>query len=92
MFAWLLMVLGVCWAVNLVRSEPGVEPWVQRDVLSWGKGSCLGQNAPGVRVPAIRTSPLHAVHCAALSMYCRASTVQEEGGQKNPTEHIFLSS
>lgn len=38
----------------------------------------LGQSVPEVCVPALRTNSLHAMHCAALSMYCRASTVEEE--------------
>lgn len=89
MFAWLLMMLGDCWGVSPVGS-PGHNgmPCPQ------GKGSChgvasalgLGQSAPGVRVLALTTSPLHAVQRAALFMYCRASTV-EEGVKKH-----FLSS
>lgn len=39
----------------------------------------LGWSAPGVCVLALRTSPPHAMRCAALSVYCRASTVEEEG-------------
>lgn len=55
----------------------------------------LGQSAPGVCVPALRTSRLYAVHCAVLSMYCRVSVVQEGGGgevgQKKPKPFsVFL--
>lgn len=37
---------NVCLVANgagcLLGSEPGGEPWTQRDVLSQGKGSCVG--------------------------------------------------
>lgn len=49
--------------------------------VGWPMFLGLEQNAPGVCVPALRTSRLHAMRCVALSVYCRASTVEEEGSK-----------